>query len=199
MARYRGPRARISRRFNDAVLGCEKVLKKKSYPPGFHGKARKKKSDYGTQLMEKQKVKYMYGMLERQFYNTFKKAVRQPGVTGENLLALLESRLDNVVYRLGIAHTRRFARQLVTHGHIEIDGSKVDIPSFLVKPGMLISVATKSRSVPSIESNMASANPGFSWLQLDRKTFAGKFMSTPVRDEIPENIVEHSIVELYSR
>ncbi len=201
MARYTGPRTKIARKFGEPIYGPDKVLEKKNYPPGVHGinKRRRKQSEYGIQLKEKQKAKYTYGVLERQFLNLFKKASRSKGVTGEVLLQLLESRLDNVVFRLGIAPTRSGARQLVTHRHITVNGSVVNIPSCLLKPGDLIGVREKSKSLEAISNSLSASRTRGSWLEWDDAMMTGKFMNVPEREEIPENIKEQLIVELYSK
>jgi small subunit ribosomal protein S4 len=201
MARYTGPKAKISRRYNEPILGESKALTKKNYPPGMHGRGkRKKQSEYAVQLAEKQKAKYIYGVLEKQFANIFDKAARKEGITGENLLKFLESRLDNAVYRLGIAPTRRAARQLVLHKHINVNGSVVNIPSFSLMPGDLISVREKSKSLETISDAIAGrGNKKYSWFEWDGSSLTGKFVTYPQRDEIPENIQEHLIVELYSK
>jgi len=202
MARYTGPTSRISRKFGEPIFGADKAYERKSYPPGQHGqsKKRKKLSEYGVQLQQKQKVKYTYGLLERQFSNTFKKAVRMKGVTGENLLFLLEARLDNVVYRLGIAPTRRAARQLVGHCHIVVNGSLVNIPSYSMQPGDTISIREKSKSLEVIQDALSRGRQGkFSWLEWDQSALIGKYLNHPERTEIPENIKEQLIVELYSK
>ncbi|MCP3659577.1 MAG: 30S ribosomal protein S4 [Bacteroidetes bacterium] len=199
MARYTGPKAKISRKFNEPILGGEKVLRKKSYPPGQHGKVRKKKSEYAIQSAEKQKAKYIYGLLEKQFSNLFKKASRKKGITGEVLLQLLESRLDNLVFRLGIAPTRRAARQLVNHGHIQVNGKDLNIPSAHIKVGSLIEVRDKSKNLTVITENINTYSEDFSWLEWDKARLVGKFISTPERENIPEKINEQSIVELYSK
>lgn len=200
MARYTGPKSKISRRFGEPIFGPSKALQKKSYPPGQHGKGRRRKqSEYAIQLAEKQKVKYIYGVLERQFSNLFKKAARKAGITGENLLRFLEARLDNTVYRLGIAPTRRAARQLVSHKHITVNGSIVNIPSYSLKPGDIISVREKSKSLEVITDSIGSAGRRHNWLEWDDSQMAGKFMSYPERDQIPEKIQEQLIVELYSK
>src|SRR3972149_4895683 len=194
MARYRGPKSKIARKFGDPIYGPDKSLEKKNYPPGQHGinKKRKKLSVYGVQLQEKQKAKYTYGILEKQFSNLFKKAQSSKGVTGEVLLQLLESRLDNVVFRLGIAPSRRGARQLVIHRHITINGKVVGIPSFNVKPGDIVGVREKSKSLEAITNSLSSARYGkSSWLEWDENQMAGKFLNLPERSEIPENIKEH--------
>lgn len=202
MARYRGPKSKIARKFGDPIFGSDKVLEKKAYPPGMHGvnKRRRKQSEYGLQLKEKQKAKYTYGILERQFSNLFEKAQRSKGVTGEVLLQLLESRLDNVVYRLGISPTRAGARQLVSHRHITVNGSVVNIPSYNLRPGDLVGVREKSRSLESITESISSSHrAASSWLEWDTDQMTGKFLNRPERDEIPENIKEQLIVELYSK
>ncbi|HBH25043.1 MAG TPA: 30S ribosomal protein S4 [Cytophagales bacterium] len=200
MARYRGPKAKIARRFNDPIFGPSKAVQKKAYPPGQHGRGRRRKqSEYAVQLMEKQKAKYTYGMLEKQFRNVFKKASRKSGITGEILLQMLESRLDNVVFRLGIAPTRRAARQLVLHKHILVNGEIVNIASFSVKEGDIISVRERSKSLEVIVDSLASKAKKYAWLEWDEKEMAGKFVTQPQREEIPENIQEQLIVELYSK
>jgi len=201
MARYTGPKAKISRRFSEPVMGESKALQKKNYPPGQHGRTRKRKlSEYAIQLAEKQKAKYIYGLLERQFAHTFQKATRKKGITGEMLLQLLESRLDNTVYRLGIAPTRRAARQLVSHKHILVDGEVVNIPSYSVRPGQIIGVREKSKSLLVITSCLSiGAVKRYPWLDWDTSEMAGKLINTPLRSEIPEKINEQLIVELYSK
>ncbi|MDP2338276.1 MAG: 30S ribosomal protein S4 [Bacteroidota bacterium] len=202
MARYRGPQSRIARKFGEPIFGPDKAFEKKNYPPGVHGVAsrRRKKSEYGTQLKEKQKVKYMYGVLERQFANLFKKASASKGVTGEVLLQMLEGRLDNVVFRLGIAPTRAAARQLVTHKHINVNGEVLNIPSYQVRPGDVVGVREKSRSLEVITAALNSRRyTKFAWLEWDNTTLAGKYLNRPERAEIPENIKEQLIVELYSK
>lgn len=200
MARYTGPKTKIARRFGEPIFGTDKDFEKRNYPPGQHGLARKRKksSEYGTQLKEKQKVKYIYGVLERQFRNTYEKASRMKGQKGENLIFLLESRLDNLVYRLGIAPTRAAARQLVSHCHITLNGSVCNVPSVIVKPGDVIAVRERSKSLEVITNCVASA-PKYSWLEFDSKNLTGKYLNVPVREEIPENINEQLIVELYSK
>ena len=197
MARYIGPSTKIARKFGEPIFGTDKDFEKRNFPPGQHGLAskRKKKSEYGTQLKEKQKVKYTYGLLERQFRNLYEKASR---LKGQNLIFLLESRLDNIVYRLGIAPTRAAARQLVTHCHIKLNGEVCNIPSAIVKPGDVISVRERSRSLEVITRSAASA-ARYSWLEFDPKTLTGKYLNVPVREEIPETINEQLIVELYSK
>ena len=203
MARYRGPKSKIARKFNDPIFGPSKALQKKSYPPGQHGRGRRRKqSEYAMQLMAKQKAKYTYGVLERQFANLFDKASRSKGITGEVLLQLLESRLDNVVYRLGISPTRRGARQLVSHKHITVNGSVVNIPSYQVKPGDLVGVREKSKSLLAVTDSVASHSPKvkqYTWLEWDGRELTGRFSSLPSREDIPENIQEQLIVELYSK
>ena len=201
MARYTGPTSKIARRFNEAIFGPDKALNKKAYPPGQHGRGRRKKqSEYAVQLMEKQKVKYMYGMLEKQFENLFHKAATMPGITGDNLLALLEARLDNTVYRLGIASTRRAARQLVGHKHITVNGEVVNIPSYHLRPGDIVAVREKSKSLEAITTSLSVRNSRqFSWLEWDSKELTGKFTNAPTRELIPEKITEQLIVELYSK
>ena len=201
MARYIGPKSRISRRFGEPIFGADKVLAKRNFPPGQHGNDRRRKqSEYGIQLAEKQKAKYTYGVLERQFRNLFVKANKSGGVTGEVLLQLLECRLDNVVYRLGIAPTRAAARQLVGHKHITVDDRVVNIPSFSVKPGQVVGVREKSKSLEVVEAALAGFNHSkYPWLEWDENTKSGKFLHTPEREDIPENIKEQLIVELYSK
>ncbi|MDD6151597.1 MAG: 30S ribosomal protein S4 [Bacteroidales bacterium] len=200
MARYTGPSTKIARKFGEPIFGSDKDFEKRNYPPGQHGLAakRKKAKEYGTQLKEKQKVKYMYGVLERQFHNTYKKASRMAGQKGENLLLLLESRLDNVVYRLGIAPTRAAARQLVSHKHITLNGDVCNIPSAHVRPGDTIAVRERSKSLEVIQSSIASAAK-YSWLEFNADTLSGKFLNVPTRNEIPENINEQLIVDIYSK
>ena len=202
MARYTGPKTKIARKFGEPIFGSDKAFEKRNYPPGQHGssKRRGKKSEYSIQLMEKQKAKFTYGILERQFRNLFSKASRKYGITGENLLQLLESRLDNVVYRLGIAPTRRSARQLVSHKHITVNGNLVNIPSFSVKEGDMVAVREKSKSLSSIaESISRQSSNRFKWLEWDDKSLSGKLIMYPDRESIPENINEQLIVELYSK
>ena len=201
MARYIGPKSRIARRFGEAIFGPDKVLDKRNYAPGQHGVNRRKKmSEYGTQLAEKQKAKYTYGVLERQFRLLFAKASRIKGITGEILLQLLESRLDNIVYRLGIAPTRAAARQLVSHCHITVDGKVVNIPSYDVKPGQVVAVREKSKSLEVIATSLDGFNHSkYSWLEWNEAEKAGKYLNIPQREDIPENIKEQLIVELYSK
>jgi small subunit ribosomal protein S4 len=201
MARYRGPKSKIARRFREPIFGPDRALDKKPYPPGIHGSShrRKKESEYGIQLQEKQKAKYTYGILERQFRKTFAMATKKKGITGEVLLQLIEARLDNVVYRLGIAPTRRAARQLVSHRHITVNGDVVNVPSFTLKEGDVVGVREKAKSLEVITDALASRSNKFSWLDWDEEKKQGKFMNYPPREEIPENIREQLIVELYSK
>lgn len=201
MARYTGPKAKIARRFNDPIFGHSKALQKKAYPPGQHGRGRRRKqSEYAVQLMEKQKAKYTYGVLEKQFANLFDKASRKSGITGEILLQLLEARLDNVVYRMGISPTRRGARQFVSHKHITVNGEVVNIPSFSVKPGDVVGVREKSKSLEAITNSLASNSAQkYNWLEWDKSEMNGKLINLPIREDIPENIKEQLIVELYSK
>ncbi|MDY6298062.1 MAG: 30S ribosomal protein S4 [Alloprevotella sp.] len=201
MARYIGPKSRISRRFGEAIFGPDKVLSKRNYPPGQHGNNRRRKtSEYGVMLAEKQKAKYTYGVLERQFRNMFNKAAASSGITGEILLQNLECRLDNVVYRLGIAPTRAAARQLVSHRHITVDGRVTGIPSYSVKPGQIVGVREKSKSLEVINESLAGFNHSkYPWIEWDENAKAGKFLHKPERADIPENIREQLIVELYSK
>ena len=200
MARYRGPKAKIARKFREPIFGPSKALEKKNYPPGQHGNSRRrgKKSEYANQLAEKQKAKYTYGLLEKQFSLTFERAARKKGITGENLLKFLEARLDNTVFRMGIAPTRRSARQLVGHKHIRVNGVLTNIPSYQVKPGDIIEVREKSKSLELI-SDSTSSGRSFSWLEFDKITLKGTFLNYPEREDIPENIKEQLIVELYSK
>ena len=201
MARYRGPKSKIARKFREPIFGADKALERKNYPPGQHGpnKRRGKKSEYAIQLEEKQKAKYTYGILEKQFSNLFKAASRMKGITGQNLLQLCESRLDNTVFRLGISPTRRGARQLVNHRHILVNGELVDIPSFRLKEGDVISVREKSKSMEVIQNSISSGANSFDWLDWNSASMSGKFMTVPSREMIPENIKEQLIVELYSK
>ena len=201
MARYIGPKSRIARRFGDPIFGADKVLSKRNFPPGQHGNNRRRKqSEYGAQLAEKQKAKYTYGVLERQFRNLFDKAAKSDGITGEVLLQSLESRLDNVVYRLGIDPSRAAARQLVGHKHIIVDGAVVNIPSYAVKPGQVIGVREKAKSLETIDAALAGFNHSkYPWLEWDDNTKSGKYLHRPERADIPENIKEQLIVELYSK
>lgn len=201
MARYTGPKSKIARKFREPIFGPDKALEKKNYPPGQHGNTKKKgkKSEYAIQLQEKQKAKYTYGILERQFAKIFVRASRMHGITGELLLQLIESRLDNVVYRLGIAPSRRAARQLVSHAHISVNGEVVNIPSYTLKAGDVIGVREKSQSLETITNSVAGSVNKYSWLDFDKSSFTGKFISMPERTQIPENIKEQLIVELYSK
>jgi len=202
MARYIGPKSKISRKFGEPLYGPDKHLERKNFPPGQHGinKKRKKSSEYGLQLQEKQKAKYTYGILERQFRNTFEKASRSKGVTGEVLLQMLEARLDNVVYRFGVSPSRAGARQLVSHKHITVNGKVINIPSYQLKPGDIVGVREKSKSLESIVNSLSSRRYSkLSWLEWDDTLMAGKFMNMPDRADIPENIKEQFIIELYSK
>ncbi len=201
MARYTGPKSKIARKFGEPIFGPDKVLSKKNYPPGIHGNNRRKKtSEYGIQLREKQKAKYTYGVLEKQFRNLFEKASRTKGIKGEVLLQLLESRLDNVVFRLGFAPTRDAARQLVSHRHIVVDGKVVNIPSYLLKPGQVIGVREKAKSMEIITEALNGFNHSkYPWMEFDATSKSGKFLHIPERSDIPENIKEQLIVELYSK
>ena len=201
MARYIGPKTKIARRFGEPIFGPDKILAKRNFPPGQHGVNRRKKtSEYGMQLAEKQKAKYTYGVLERQFRNLFEKASATKGITGEVLLQLLESRLDNVVYRLGIAPTRAAARQLVSHCHIVVDGDVVNIPSYSLKPGQIVGVRERSKSLEVIEGALSGFNHSkYAWLEWDGSSMSGKYLHIPERADIPENIKEQLIVEHYSK
>ena len=202
MARYRGPKSKIARRFRDPIFGPDKALERRSYGPGQHGPSKRrggKQSEYAIQLGEKQKAKYTYGILERQFANMFEKASRMKGITGENLLQLCESRLDNMVYRLGIAPSRRAARQLVGHRHITVNGEIVNVPSFHVRPGDTVSVREKSKSLEVIERSLSIASHDLEWLTWNDATLEGTLVSVPTREQITENIKEQLIVELYSK
>ena len=201
MARYTGPKTKIARRFGEPIFGADKILAKRNFPPGQHGNnKRRKTSEYGVMLAEKQKAKYTYGVLERQFRNIFDAAARKNGITGVLLLQGLESRLDNVVYRLGIAPTRAAARQLVSHKHIVLNGKVVNIPSCAVKPGDVVGVREKSKSLEVIENSLAGFNHSkYPWIEWDESLKAGKFLHVPAREDIPENIKEQLIVELYSK
>lgn len=200
MARYTGPKTKIARRFREPIFGPSKALEKKNYPPGMHGNTRRrgKKSEYSFQLAEKQKAKYTYGVLEKQFRRTFERAARKKGITGENLLKFLESRLDNTVYRLGIAKTRAGARQLVSHKHIVVNGVITNIPSCELRPGDIVEVREKSKSLEVIQDALASRKT-YSWLEWEPSEYKGKYLALPEREEIPENIKEQLIVELYSK
>ncbi len=202
MARYTGPKSKIARKFKDPIFGPDKALERKNYGPGMHGpnKRRNKQSEYAVQLQEKQKAKYTYGILERQFSNLFSEASRRKGITGENLLMLCESRLDNTVFRLGIAPTRRGARQLVSHRHITVNGHIVNIPSYELKAGDKVAVREKSKSLEAISNSVSgSSTKSYPWLEFDKNDLIGTFIVPPTRDQIPENIREQLIVELYSK
>ncbi|WP_440881836.1 30S ribosomal protein S4 [Tenacibaculum sp. C7A-26P2] len=201
MARYTGPKTKIARKFGEAIFGEDKSFEKRNYPPGQHGsgKRRGKKSEYAIQLSEKQKAKYTYGILERQFSNLFKKASSSKGITGEVLLQLCESRLDNVVYRLGMSNSRRGARQLVSHRHITVNGNIVNIPSYRLRAGDVVAVREKSKSLDTIENALASNSNVYEWLSWNADQKAGTFVKVPERLQIPENIKEQLIVELYSK
>ena len=201
MARYTGPKSKIARRFKDPIFGPDKALEKRAYGPGQHGpnKRRGKQSEYAIQLGEKQKAKYTYGILERQFSNMFERASRMKGITGEVLLQLCEARLDNTVYRLGVAPTRRGARQLVSHKHITVNGELVHIPSYHLKVGDVVSVREKSKSLEAISNSLASRTNSFDWLDWNPSQMQGKVLGVPTREMIPENIKEQLIVELYSK
>ena len=201
MARYTGPKSKIARKFKEPIFGPDKALEKKNYPPGMHGlsKKRSKQSEYAVQLKEKQKAKYTYGILERQFAKIYKLAQRSHGVTGEVLLQLIESRLDNIVYRMGISPTRDGARQLVGHRHITVNGSVMNIPSCILKPGDTVGVRERSKSMEVITTHVASSTNAFPWIDFDKTSMTGKFIAIPERLQIPENIKEQLIVELYSK
>ena len=200
MARYTGPTTKIARKFGEPIFGSDKDFEKRNYPPGQHGLAskRKKQKEYGIQLKEKQKVRYMYGLLERQFHNTYLKATRMSGQKGENLLFLLESRLDNVVYRMGVAPSRAAARQRVSHAHVTLNGAVCNIPSHQVKPGDTVAVRERSKSLEIVQKSVASA-PKYSWIEFDAKALSGKYLNVPARADIPESINEQLIVDLYSK
>jgi len=201
MARYRGPKTKIARRFGEAIFGPDRAFEKRNYGPGQHGNARRrgKKSEYSVQLLEKQKAKYTYGILERQFRKMFEAASSSKGVTGEVLLQLCESRLDNVVYRLGVSPTRSGARQLVSHRHITVNGEVVNIPSYAVRAGDVVAVREKSKSLEVITNSVQSSKKSYAWLEWNDSTLSGKYLSVPQREAIPENIKEQLIVELYSK
>lgn len=201
MARYTGPKSKIARRFREPIFGRDKALEKKNYGPGIHGNSRRKpkQSEYAVQLAEKQKAKYTYGLLERQFRNTFNRAAAKKGITGENLLKFLEARLDNTVFRLGIAPTRSAARQLVSHRHVTVNGEVVNIPSYALRPGDVIAVREKSKSFEVVTNSVSGVRKRFNWLDWDGDALTGTFLTYPERDEIPENIKEQLIVELYSK
>ena len=201
MARYIGPKTKIARKLGEPVYGPDKYFEKKKYPPGQHGneQRRKKLSEYGTQLKEKQKAKYTYGLLERQFHKTFRKAAKYKGVTGVVLLQILESRLDNVIFRMGLAPTRDAARQLVNHRHVTVNGEIIDIPSYNVKPDEIVGIRERSKSLEIIQDALAKRSNKYSWMEFDNDQVAGKFLNYPEREDIPENINEQLIVELYSK
>jgi small subunit ribosomal protein S4 len=201
MARYTGPKSKIARKFKEPIFGPDKALEKRNYPPGQHGNAKKrgKQSEYAIQLMEKQKAKYTYGILERQFAKIFAKAARSHGITGEVLLQLIEARIDNVVYRLGIAPSRRAARQLVSHSHITVNGTVVNVASYTLKSGDVVAVREKSQSLEAIVNSVTGSANKYPWLDFDKTTMSGKFINRPERSQIPENIKEQLIVELYSK
>ena len=201
MARYTGPKTKIARKFGEAIFGEDKSFEKRNYPPGQHGNTRRrgKKSEYAIQLMEKQKAKYTYGILERQFRNLFKKATAATGITGEVLLQLCESRLDNVVYRMGISPSRSGARQLVSHRHITVNGKLVNIPSYSLKAGDVVAVREKSKSLEAIERSLSNSSHVYEWITWNNDTKEGTYVSIPARIQIPENINEQFIVELYSK
>ncbi len=201
MARYRGPQSKIARKFREPIFGPDRALEKKNYPPGQHGpnKRRGKQSEYAIQLMEKQKAKYTYGILEKQFSNLFKEASRTKGITGENLLKLCESRLDNVVFRMGLAPSRRAARQMVGHKHFLVNGTLVNIPSYSCKNGDIIEVRERSKSLEAINESLANRKDNFDWIEWDSQAMKGTFVNAPERTQIPESIKEQLIVELYSK
>jgi small subunit ribosomal protein S4 len=201
MARYTGPSTRIARKFGEAIFGDDKAFEKRNYPPGQHGMAKKrgKKSEYAVQLMEKQKAKYSYGILEKQFRNLFEKASAPKGVTCEVLLQLFEARLDNVVFRMGIAPSRRGARQIVSHRHITVNGENVNIPSYHLKPGDVVGVREKSKSIEAIERSLSNSSHVYEWITWNNETKSGTFVTVPARLQIPENIKEQLIVELYNK
>jgi len=201
MARYRGPKSKIARKFREPIFGPDSSLEKKNYPPGQHGPNRRrgKQSEYAIQLMEKQKAKYTYGILERQFSNMFKEASRTKGITGENLLQLCESRLDNVIFRLGLAPSRRAARQLVGHKHFKVNGTVTNIPSYILKEGDEIEVREKSKSLEVFNDSLANRKDNFDWLEWNGQSMTAKYIKAPEREQIPENIKEQLIVELYSK
>ena len=201
MARYTGPKTKIARKFGQAIFGEDKSFEKRNYPPGQHGNNRRrgKKSEYAIQLMEKQKAKYTYGVLERQFRNMFKKATAAQGITGEVLLQLCESRLDNVVYRMGVAPSRSGARQLVSHRHITVNGKKVNVPSYQLKAGDVVGVREKSKSLEVIQNSLANSSQVYEWITWNSDTMEGTYVAVPARIQIPEQINEQFIVELYSK
>ncbi|TDS60241.1 30S ribosomal protein S4 [Myroides indicus] len=201
MARYTGPQTKIARKFGEPIFGDDKSFEKRNYPPGQHGLAKKrgKKSEYAVQLMEKQKAKYTYGILEKQFRNLYKKASAARGVTGEVLIQLCESRLDNVVYRMGIAPSRRAARQIVSHRHITVNGELVNIPSYQLKPGDKVAVREKSKTLETIERSLSNSSAVYEWITWNPETMEGTFVAVPQRLQVPENIKEQLIVELYNK
>jgi small subunit ribosomal protein S4 len=201
MARYKGPTAKVARRFREPIFGPEKALERKNYPPGIHGPNKRsgKQSEYAVQLAEKQKAKYTYGILEKQFRNLFEHASRMKGITGENLLQLCEGRLDNIVYRLGIAPTRRGARQLVSHRHITVNGSVLNVPSYHVKVGDVIAIREKSKGMEAISNSLSSSNARYDWLDWNPSNQEGRVLAIPTLEQIPENIKVQLIVELYSK
>jgi small subunit ribosomal protein S4 len=201
MARYTGPKTKIARKFGEAIFGTDKYFEKRTYAPGQHGLSKKRKtpSEYSIQLAEKQKAKYTYGLLERQFRNLFEKAARKKGVTGENLLKLLEARLDNTIFRLGFAKSRNQARQLVTHKHVTVNGSVVNIPSYTLRPGDKVGIRERSKNLEVVQTSISGKGKKFNWLVVDEKGVEGTFVDFPERDQIPENINEQLIVELYSK
>jgi small subunit ribosomal protein S4 len=201
MARYTGPKSKIARKFREPIYGADKALERKNYGPGVHGpnKRRRKQSEYAVQLIEKQKAKYTYGILERQFRNLFERATRKKGITGEILLQMCESRLDNTVFRMGIATGRRGARQLVSHKHITVNGNLVNIPSYQLRPGDVVGVREKSKSLEVVASSLSAAHHNYDWLSWDGESMTGVFLNVPEREQITENIKEQLIVELYSK
>jgi small subunit ribosomal protein S4 len=202
MARYTGPKSKIARRFKEPIFGPDKSLERKNYAPGFHGpnKRRSKQSEYAVQLLEKQKAKYTYGILERQFANLFDKAQRKVGITGELLLQFCEARLDNVVYRMGVSPTRSGARQLVSHRHVTVNGNVVNIPSYSLRPGDKVGVRERSKSLEIVSNSLSSSGrQKYDWIDFDRNVLEGTYVQHPTRDQIPENIKEQLIVELYSK
>ena len=201
MARYTGPKTKIARKFGEAIYGTDKYFDKRNYAPGQHGLSKKRKtpSEYAIQLAEKQKAKYTYGLLERQFRNLFEKAARKKGVTGENLLKLLEARLDNTIFRLGFAKSRNQARQLVGHKHVTVNGEVVNIPSYTLRPGDKVAIRERSKNLDVVQTSITGKGKRFNWLVIDEKAVEGTFVDFPERDQIPENINEQLIVELYSK
>lgn len=201
MARYTGPKTKIARKFGEAIYGTDKYFDKRSYAPGQHGASKKRKteSEYAIQLKEKQKAKYTYGMLERQFRNLFEKAARKKGVTGDNLFKLLEARLDNTIFRLGFAASRQQGRQLVTHKHVTVNGNVVNIPSYTLQPGDVVGLRERSKNLTVVQDAISKKGKRFNWLVVDEKAVSGTFVDFPERDQVPENINEQLIVELYSK